>query len=62
MDRSRPLRAVGVDPVSGALLVDDPAGPANSTNPAPPRAVIVGEIRHVRLTRPALTVAVADGV
>jgi BirA family transcriptional regulator, biotin operon repressor / biotin---[acetyl-CoA-carboxylase] ligase len=35
--------ARGVDPVSGALLVDDLSGIGR------PRAVVVGEIRHVRL-------------
>jgi BirA family biotin operon repressor/biotin-[acetyl-CoA-carboxylase] ligase len=37
------VRAIGVDPVSGALLVADDASPAGA------RAVLVGEIRHVRL-------------
>jgi BirA family transcriptional regulator, biotin operon repressor / biotin---[acetyl-CoA-carboxylase] ligase len=39
-------RAVGVDPVTGALLVADGESPGGR------RAVVVGEIRHVRLARP----------
>jgi BirA family biotin operon repressor/biotin-[acetyl-CoA-carboxylase] ligase len=39
-------RATGVDPVSGALLVEDP-GAANDE-----RGVVVGEVIHVRLADP----------
>ncbi len=42
---SSPFRAAGVDPESGALIVEDPDGRS--------RSVVVGEIRHVRLTDPA---------
>ena len=38
-------RAIGVDPESGALIIEDPAGGR--------RSVVVGEIRHVRLADPA---------
>ncbi len=37
------VRAVGADPDSGALLVEDPAAPTGE------RAVLSGEIRHLRL-------------
>ncbi len=37
------VRAVGVDPLTGALLVADPAAPGGE------RAILSGEIRHVRL-------------
>jgi BirA family biotin operon repressor/biotin-[acetyl-CoA-carboxylase] ligase len=37
------VRAVGVDPASGALLVEDPAGPRGE------RPVLSGEIHHLRL-------------
>lgn len=37
------VRAVGVDAMTGALLVEDPARPGLE------RAVVVGEIRHLRL-------------
>jgi BirA family biotin operon repressor/biotin-[acetyl-CoA-carboxylase] ligase len=40
------VRAVGVDRSSGALLVEDRGAPDGR------RAVVVGEIRHVRLARP----------
>jgi len=40
---SEPVRALGVDPDSGALLVDDPSATDGR------RAVLVGEIRHARL-------------
>ena len=40
---SEPVRALGVDPVSGALLVEDPSAADGR------RAVVVGEIRHARL-------------
>ena len=40
---SEPVRALGVDPVSGALLVEDPSATDGH------RAVVVGEIRHARL-------------
>jgi BirA family biotin operon repressor/biotin-[acetyl-CoA-carboxylase] ligase len=39
-------RATGVDPDSGALLVEDPEAPGTS------RPVLVGEISHVRLAEP----------
>ena len=39
-------RATGVDPESGALLVEDPETPGSS------RPVLVGEISHVRITDP----------
>jgi BirA family biotin operon repressor/biotin-[acetyl-CoA-carboxylase] ligase len=42
------VRALGVDPAGGALLVEDPARPGEV------RAVLVGEIEHVRLA-PAST-------
>jgi BirA family transcriptional regulator, biotin operon repressor / biotin---[acetyl-CoA-carboxylase] ligase len=41
------VRAVGVDRSTGALLVEDSGAPDGR------RAVVVGEIRHVRLARPA---------
>ncbi len=41
------VRAAGVDPDSGALLVDDPGVPGGV------RPVLVGEIRHVRVAGPA---------
>jgi BirA family biotin operon repressor/biotin-[acetyl-CoA-carboxylase] ligase len=44
---SSTVRATGVDPDSGALLVADDAMPTGR------RAVVVGEIRHVRLAGPA---------
>ena len=40
---SEPVHALGVDPVSGALLVEDPSAADGR------RAVVVGEIRHARL-------------
>lgn len=40
------VRAIGVDVGSGALVVEDPDGPAGE------RSVLVGEIRHVRLPAP----------
>jgi BirA family transcriptional regulator, biotin operon repressor / biotin---[acetyl-CoA-carboxylase] ligase len=43
------VRAVGVDPGSGALLVADPTAPGGE------RPVLVGEIVHVRLADPAPT-------
>ena len=44
--RASPCRPSGVDPVSGALLVADPAAADGR------RAVVVGEIRHARLVPP----------
>jgi biotin-(acetyl-CoA carboxylase) ligase len=41
------VRAVGVDRSTGALLVEDPGALDGR------RSVVVGEIRHVRLARPA---------
>jgi BirA family biotin operon repressor/biotin-[acetyl-CoA-carboxylase] ligase len=41
------VRAHGVDPSTGALLVEDAVATSGE------RAVLVGEIRHVRLTTPA---------
>jgi BirA family biotin operon repressor/biotin-[acetyl-CoA-carboxylase] ligase len=41
------VRALGVDPASGALLVEDP-GTAGT-----PRPVFVGEVSHVRLAEPS---------
>jgi BirA family transcriptional regulator, biotin operon repressor / biotin---[acetyl-CoA-carboxylase] ligase len=41
--------ARGVDASSGALLVDDPDGPAGG------RAMLVGEVVHVRLEAPAVS-------
>jgi BirA family biotin operon repressor/biotin-[acetyl-CoA-carboxylase] ligase len=45
------VRALGVDAVTGALVVDDPSAPSGE------RQVVVGEIRHVRLPQagPAAT-------
>jgi BirA family transcriptional regulator, biotin operon repressor / biotin---[acetyl-CoA-carboxylase] ligase len=40
------VRATGVDPDSGALLVEDPDAPGTT------RPVLVGEISHVRLAEP----------
>ena len=40
------VRARGADPASGALLVEDPAAPDGV------RAVLSGEIRHLRLPSP----------
>jgi hypothetical protein len=40
------VRATGVDPVTGALIVADPATKAGH------RHVLVGEVIHVRLTEP----------
>ncbi len=40
-------RAIGVDPVSGALIVEDAAAPGGS------RHVVVGEITHIRLADPS---------
>jgi BirA family biotin operon repressor/biotin-[acetyl-CoA-carboxylase] ligase len=42
-------RALGVDASSGALLVEDPDGPAGG------RPVLVGEVVHVRLEAPAVS-------
>lgn len=36
-------RALGVDPLSGALIVDDPISPSGE------RAILVGEVVHIRL-------------
>lgn len=47
VDRQETVRALGVDPETGALVVADPAAPAGS------RQVFVGEIHHVRLADPA---------
>jgi BirA family transcriptional regulator, biotin operon repressor / biotin---[acetyl-CoA-carboxylase] ligase len=44
---SSTVRAVGVDPATGALLVADTAAPSGR------RAIVAGEIRHVRLAPPA---------
>jgi BirA family biotin operon repressor/biotin-[acetyl-CoA-carboxylase] ligase len=43
------VRALGVDPVSGALVV------AGAAHGAPERAIVVGEIHHVRLADPTRT-------
>lgn len=43
------VRALGVDPHSGALVVEDAAAPGGE------RLVVVGEIRHARLAAPAPT-------
>ena len=40
------VRATGVDPVTGALIVADPATTTGD------RHVLVGEVTHVRLTEP----------
>jgi biotin-(acetyl-CoA carboxylase) ligase len=40
------VRATGVDPLTGALVVADPADTAED------RHVLVGEVTHVRLTEP----------
>ena len=40
------VRAIGVDPDSGALLVEDPEAPGTA------RSVLVGDISHVRLADP----------
>jgi BirA family biotin operon repressor/biotin-[acetyl-CoA-carboxylase] ligase len=40
------VRALGADPASGALLVEDPAAAGGR------RAVLSGEIRHLRFARP----------
>lgn len=45
------VRALGVDPHSGALVVEDAAAPGGE------RQVVVGEIRHARLAAPAPTQA-----
>jgi BirA family biotin operon repressor/biotin-[acetyl-CoA-carboxylase] ligase len=47
---SRVVRALGVDSASGALVVEDAAADGGERN------VVVGEIRHVRLARPAVGV------
>jgi len=41
------LRATGVDPLTGALIVSDPATRTGE------RHVLVGEVTHVRLTAPS---------
>lgn len=41
------VRAIGVDVAGGGLVVEDPASPVGE------RVVLVGEIRHARLTGPA---------
>lgn len=46
--RAQHVQAVGVDPLSGALLVADPAAPDGE------RPVLVGEIRHLRLDEPGV--------
>jgi BirA family biotin operon repressor/biotin-[acetyl-CoA-carboxylase] ligase len=43
------LRATGVDPLTGALVVTDPATTGGD------RHVLVGEVTHVRLTEPTRT-------
>ncbi len=50
-DGDASVRALGVDPVSGGLIVEDPASPTGQ------RTVHVGEITHVRFAQP-----VAGGV
>ncbi len=45
-DRTETVRATGVDPATGALLVADDAAPNGE------RQVLVGEITHVRLADP----------
>jgi BirA family biotin operon repressor/biotin-[acetyl-CoA-carboxylase] ligase len=47
-DRSELVRALGVDPASGALLVESPAAPGTPTH----RPVFAGEVSHVRLADP----------
>jgi BirA family biotin operon repressor/biotin-[acetyl-CoA-carboxylase] ligase len=47
---SRVVRALGVDAASGALVIED------ATADGGERLVVVGEIRHVRLARPAVGV------
>jgi hypothetical protein len=37
------MRAVGVDPATGALIVEDEASPGGE------RHILVGEVTHVRL-------------
>jgi BirA family biotin operon repressor/biotin-[acetyl-CoA-carboxylase] ligase len=49
------VRAVGVDSTSGALLVEDVAGAEAGVEGGPERAILAGEIRHLRL-------AATDGV
>jgi BirA family biotin operon repressor/biotin-[acetyl-CoA-carboxylase] ligase len=48
---ARTVRALGVDATTGALVVADPAAPGGE------RAVVVGEVRHVRLAAAAGTPA-----
>lgn len=43
------VRALGVDPASGALLVEEPGTAGTPRPPGPPRPVFVGEVGHVRL-------------
>jgi BirA family biotin operon repressor/biotin-[acetyl-CoA-carboxylase] ligase len=45
-DGTETLRALGVDVVSGALIVEDAAAPGGE------RQVVVGEVVHVRLSEP----------
>lgn len=47
---ARTVRALGVDAETGALVVEDPAADTGR------RPVVVGEIRHVRLTSPVASV------
>lgn len=49
------VRATGVDPVSGALLVDDPLMAGGR------RAIVVGEVSRVRVAAPDAVDHVADG-
>jgi BirA family biotin operon repressor/biotin-[acetyl-CoA-carboxylase] ligase len=46
------VRAVGVDPATGALIVEDAAAPGGT------RQLVVGEIRHVRVVASPATVGV----
>ena len=49
-DRAETVRATGVDPATGALLVADDAAPGGE------RQVLVGEITHVRVADPVAEV------
>jgi BirA family biotin operon repressor/biotin-[acetyl-CoA-carboxylase] ligase len=51
--RTETCLAVGLDPLSGALLVTDPAAPERGE-----RAIHVGEVRHVRIAGRAATAEV----
>lgn len=52
---SEVVRAVGVDPESGALLVEDPSAPMGE------RPVVSGEIHHLRLVEPESVASPAAG-